>query len=186
MHQGMVQGALGSYTDALSSSSHALELARQNLDQRLIAGCTEGVGTAYRLLGETFKAEVVLNQALLEAEDSGQKYIAAVFHISLGKVHSQLGSHSIALEHLRLAEEQLTGLGSPRRVAETKLFQAAIYYRTNKFKKAVEYLTQVADLVSQLGYGGFLLADSDAVMDVLRFGAARRWGETLIPILLHG
>ncbi len=176
MHQGMVQRALGAYTDSISSSSRALELARQNLDQRLIAGSMEGLGTAYRKLGQASKAEVLLNQALLEAEDSGQKYIAAFFHISLGKVHCQLGSHSTALEHLRLAEEQLTGLKSLRRVAEAKLFQAAIYYRTNKLKEAVENLTRVADLVSQLGYDGFLLADGDAVLDVIRFGAARRVG----------
>ena len=75
-----------------------------------------------------------------------------------------------------MAEEQLTGLKSPRRVAETKLFQAAIFYRTNKLKEAKEYLTEVTRLVSQLGYGGFLVADGDVVLDVLRFRAARRLG----------
>ena len=46
MHQGMVQKALGAYTDSISSFSRALELARQNLDQRLIAEITEGLGNA--------------------------------------------------------------------------------------------------------------------------------------------
>ena len=92
---------------------------------------------------------MLLNEALLEAEDSGQRYIAPVFRISLGKAYCQLGSHSTALEHLKLAEEQLTGLKSPRRVAETKFFQAAIFYRTNKLKEAKEYLTEVTRLVSQ-------------------------------------
>lgn len=176
MNQGMVQRALGAYTDSLSSSSRALELARQLLDRRLIAECTEGLGTAYRLLGDTSKAEVLLNQALLEVEDSGQKYITAIYHVSLGKVHFKLGSNSAALEHFRLAEEQLIGLKSSRRVAETKLYQAAIYYRTNKLKDAVGYLSQVADLISQLGYDGWLLAYGHEILDVLRYGAARRVG----------
>lgn len=176
MHQGMVQRALGAYSDSLSSSSRALELARQILDQRLIAGCTESIGSIYRQLGETSKAEALLNHALLEAEESGQRYIVAVFRLSLGKVYCQLGSYSQALLHLGLAEQQLSEIKSFRRMGETKLYQAAIYYRTNRLREAMESLTQVADLVSQFGYGGFLLADGDAVLDVVRFGAARRAG----------
>ena len=48
---------------------------------------------------------------------------------------------------------------------------------------------QVARLVSELGYDGFLLAYGDEVLDVLRFGAARRvGGETfarLVTRLTH-
>ncbi len=176
MHQGMVRRALGAYADSINSFSQGLKLARQILDQRLIAGCTDGLGAVYRKLGDTSKAEVLLSQALFEAEDSGQKYIVAVFHISLGKLYCQTSSYSKALEHLKLAEEQLIALKTSRRVAEAKLFQAAVYYRTNKRREALEILTQVSDLISRSGYGGFLLADSDAVLDVIRLGAARRVG----------
>jgi tetratricopeptide (TPR) repeat protein len=172
----MIQQALGAHNDSLASSSHALEMSRQLLDQRLVAESTETLGSAYRKLGETSKAEVLLQQALLEAEESGQKYIAAIYRISLGKLYCQQGSYLQALEHLRLADAQLTGLESRRRMAEIRLYQAAIYYRTSKLKDAKEYLTQVADLVSQVGYDGFLLADGGEVLDVLRFGAVKRVG----------
>ena len=59
---------------------------------------------------------------------------------------------------------------------EAKLYQAAIYYRENKLNDALERLVEVGNLVSTLGYDGFLLADGDEVLDVLRFGAARRVG----------
>jgi LuxR family maltose regulon positive regulatory protein len=176
MNQGMIQQALGAHTDSLTSASQALEMSRQLLDQRLIAESTETVGSAYRKLGETSKAEVLLKQALLEAEESGQKYIAAIYRISLGKLYCQQGSYPQALSHLRLADTQLTGLESQSRAAEIKLYQAAIYYRTSKLKDAMEYLTQVAELVSKVGYDGFLLADGREVLDVLRFGAAKRIG----------
>jgi LuxR family transcriptional regulator, maltose regulon positive regulatory protein len=176
MNQGMIQQALGAHTDSLTSASQALEMSRQLLDQRLIAESTETLGSAYRKLGETSKAEVLLNQALLEAEESGQKYIAAIYRISLGKLYCQQGSYPQALSHLKLADAQLTGLESRRRAAEIKLYQAAIYYRTNKLKDSMEYLTQVAELVSNVGFDGFLLADSREVLDVLRFGAAKRIG----------
>lgn len=174
MNQGMIQQALGAHHDSLTSASHALEMSQQLLDQRLIAESTETLGSAYRKLGETSKAEVLLKQALLEAEESGRKYAAAIYHISLGKLYSQQGSYPQALEHLRLADAQLTGLQTRRRVAEIRLYQAAIYYRTSKLKDAIGYLTQVADLVSKAGYDGFLLADGGEVLDVVRFGAAKR------------
>lgn len=176
MNRAIVERALGGYADSLASASHALELARQLLDQRLIAESTYALGNAYRKLGETSKAEVLLKQALRESEDSGQGYIAAIYQIYLGKVYCQLGSYEQALEHLKAAEGQLKGLKSLRRVAEAKLYQAAAYYRLNKLKETVEQLNPVADLVSELGYDGFLLADGDEVLDVLRFGAAKRIG----------
>jgi tetratricopeptide (TPR) repeat protein len=176
MNQGMIQQALGAHHDSLTSASHALEMSLQLLDQRLIEESTETLGIAYRKLGETSKAEVLLELALLEAEESGQKYIAAIYRISLGKLYYQQGSYQLALEHLRLADVQLTGLESRRRVAEIRLYQAVIYYRTSKLKEATEYQTQVASLMSQVGFDGFLLADSGEVLDVLRFGSVKRVG----------
>ena len=102
----------------------------------------------------------------------------------MGKAHYQMGSYAKALEHLELAEQQLTGLHSSQRLAETKLVQAAIHYRTDKYKEAVENLTQVAGFVSRLGYNGWLLAYGAEVLDVLRFGAARQLGGEVFPRLV--
>ena len=176
MIQAIAQHALKAYADSQFSASRALKLARELLDHRLIAESTEALGNAYRSLDETSRALILLKQAVLEGENSGEMYMTACYHISLGKVYCQLASYGPAIEHFRLAETQLTELKSLRRVAETKLFQAVIYYRTNKLKDAMRYLTQVADLVSQIGYDGFLLADGDEVLDVLRYGAAKRVG----------
>jgi LuxR family maltose regulon positive regulatory protein len=177
MNQSIVERALSAYTDSLASASRALELSRQLLDQRLVAESTDALGNAYRLLGETSKAEVLLKQALLEAEDSGQKYITAIYNISLGKVYWQMDSYHQALEHLSKAETQLTELNSLRRVGEAKLYQAAVFYRTEKFKEVLHCLSEVATLMPRGSFDGFLLADGKELMDVLRFGAAKRVGE---------
>jgi LuxR family maltose regulon positive regulatory protein len=176
MNRAIVERAFGSYDDSVASASRALEMARQLLDQRLIAESTKVLGDAYRKRGETSKAEVLLRQAILESEDSGQRYIAAIYHVSLGKVCCQLGDLGQAMEHLKVGEQQLADLKNARRLAEAKLYLAAAYYRTDKLKDAVEELNGVAGLVSEVGYDGFLLADGDEVLDVLRFGAARRLG----------
>ena len=62
--------------------------------------------------------------------------------------------------------------------------KGAIHYRTDKHKEAVEKLTQVAGLVSRLGYDGWLLSYGAEVLDVLRFGAARRLGDDIFPRLV--
>ena len=173
LRKSSVQQALGAYEDSLVSASRALELARELLDQRLIGESTNILGYAFWKTGETSKAVVLLNQALTEAEQADQSYTVAIYHISLGKVYCQDGLFDQALNHLSLAEELLSDLKNPRRVAEIKLFQAAIFYRMDNLKGALERLNEVARLILELGYDGFL---GDEVLDVVRLGAARRVG----------
>lgn len=176
MNRSIVERARHAYLDSASSAARALELSKQIMDQRLIAESTNALGNAYRKLGEVSKSEALLAQAVQEAENSNQRFIAACYHISLGKVHFQLRHDAIALQHLQLAEEQLKELNSLRRVAELKLYQAAIHYRSNRLADALQRLAEVGDLISRLGYDGFLLADGDDTLDVLRYGAAKRAG----------
>ena len=182
--QATIQQALDAYEDSLASASRALKMARELLDQRLVGESTSNLGYAYFQMGETSKATVLLTQALLEAEHSDQKYIVANYHNVLGQLYCQEGSYDQASHHLNVAVEQLTEIQSFRRVAEAKLYQAAIYYRRGKPKEALERLNQVAHLISDIGYDGFLLAYGDEVLDVLRFGAAKRvGGETFIRLV---
>jgi DNA-binding SARP family transcriptional activator len=153
-----------------------LELSNQILDQRLIAESTNVLGRAYRKLGETFRAEFLLRQAVTEAEKSGQKYIAATYNISLGKVYCQVGSYTEALESLGIAEKQLNELHSLRELAEVKLYQAAAFYRCGKIKETLACLSHTQKLCPKDGFDGFLLADSGELLDVLNFGMAKRVG----------
>lgn len=184
MNRSLVQRALGAYADSLDSASQALEMSKALLDQRLIGESTNALGDAYRKLNETSKAEVLLRQALLEAENSGQKYIAAIYNISLGKVYCQVGSHNQALECLNNAEAQLTEVGSPRRIGEAKLYQAAVYLRTGKLKESLTCLSDMKALWSKDSFDGFLLADGEELLDVLRFAIAKRvGGDTLVRLV---
>ena len=182
VRQSSVQQALGAYEDSLVSASRALELARELLDQRLIGESTNNLGYAFWKTGQTSKALVLLNQALIESEQSGQKYLAASYKITLGKVHTQDRSYDQALDQLSEARELLLEMNNPRRIAEIDLFQASIFYRMGNLKEARERLNEVAGLISELGYDGFL--DGSDVLDVIRFGAARRvGGDTFIRLV---
>ena len=176
INKAIIERALGAYSDSLSSASSGLELARQILDQRLIAEATSALGSAYRKLGELSKAEVLLNQSIAEVAQSDQKYVSASYRIALAKVYCQLGSYDLALTHSKSAEDQLKELSNSRRMAEAKLCQAAALYRTGRLPDTILCLEEVSRLLSDLGYDGFLLADGDEFVDVLRYGAARRLG----------
>ena len=122
VRQAAIQQALGQNEDALASSSRALELARKLLDQRLIAESTNNIGHAYWKMGEVSKAEVLLNQALLQADESGQNYIIANYHINLGKVYCHESSYDQALGHLNKALELLADYKSIARDAEANIY----------------------------------------------------------------
>ena len=83
LRKSSVQQALGAYEDSLVSASRALDVARELLDQRLIGESTNNLGYAYWKTGQISKAVALLSQALIAAEQSGQKYIAAIYNISL-------------------------------------------------------------------------------------------------------
>ena len=174
VHRATFQGAIGDHAQSLASALQALEVSNRILDLRLIAESTNVLGGAYRKLGETSKAEFMLRQALIKAEDSGQKYIAASYNISLGKLYCQIGSYADALDRLSIAEKQLTDLNSLRELAEVKLYQAAAYYRCGKIKETLVCLNHTEKLCPRDGFDGYLLADSSELRDVLCFGIAKR------------
>jgi ATP/maltotriose-dependent transcriptional regulator MalT/two-component SAPR family response regulator len=184
MNQAIFQRAIGDHSNSLGSAHRALKLSNELLDLRQIAESTNVLGEAYRKLGETSKAEIMLRQALIEAEESGQRYIAATYNISLGKLYYQIGSYAQALESLGNAEEQLTELNSLRELAQAKLYQAAAYYRCGDIKRTLTCLSQTGALCPRDGFDGFLLADRAELQEVLRFGLAKRvdWAglETLV------
>lgn len=183
MNQGIIQLALGSFDDSIESSSRALEMARKLLDQRLVGESTNTLGEGFRKLGETSKAATLLNQALLEAQHSGQEYITAIYHISLGKVYCQEASYERAHEHFNCAKGLFEELNSNNRLAEINLFQAEIFYRTGNLDDTREHLAAASRLISEQGIDGYMLMDGREVLDVIGFGAARRiGGETFVRL----
>jgi len=62
------------YDDALAAYGEGLELARQVMEASLVLYATAGIGETHRLLGDRDKAEVLLKEAISQAEEQGQTY----------------------------------------------------------------------------------------------------------------
>ncbi|MBI3412986.1 MAG: tetratricopeptide repeat protein [Candidatus Aenigmarchaeota archaeon] len=174
--RGIMQRANGLHHDALTSLLEGLEMARSILDQRLIAEAVNGLGNTYRDLGELSKAEALLQQAIPDAEQSGERYICARYHLSLGKVYCQMGSFEEATEHLGDAKAMFGEVGSQRGLAEAKLHQGLVFYKLTQVREALVCLRELDHITQRLGYEGFLLADGAQVSELVQFGAAKGAG----------
>lgn len=176
INRGMVQRARKDYDKALESFTTGLQMAREILDHRLVAEATNGLGNTFWRAGQPDKAETLLRQAIIEMEQSGQKYLMACYSLSLGKVHSREGALREAMDCLDLAETVFCEQGSSRGVAEAKLHQAAALYRMDRTRDALARMGDLAQLLEQLGYEGFLLPDGDQAVDILRLSLAKGIG----------
>ncbi len=174
--QGIVQYAQKSFHAAIQSFLTGLTMARQILDHRLVAEATKGLGNTYRRLGEREKAEVLLHQAILEAEESHQNYFVARYLVALARVYSQSEEFAKALESLESAVQLFREQGSLRGVAEATLCKGSVLYRLGRTQEALHSVADLGKLLQGLGYEGFLVPDGDDAVDLLRLATAKDIG----------
>ncbi|MDP3061658.1 MAG: tetratricopeptide repeat protein [Chloroflexota bacterium] len=173
MTQGIVLRGQRRYQEALGKFLVGLDEARRLLDQRLVAEAVNGLGNTYRRLDQLDKAELLLGQALLQAQESDQQYLAARYQVALGKVYCQSGAFDKALHYLETAENWFGAQENLRDLAEAKLHKAWTLYRTGETERALAGIAQVGDLIAHLGYDGFLVADADEALELIRLSVAK-------------
>ncbi|MBL7165349.1 MAG: tetratricopeptide repeat protein, partial [Dehalococcoidales bacterium] len=87
--------------DALTIYNDGLELARQIMEPYYVVWAKAGIGQTYRLLGDLDKAEVLLKEAISQAEEHGQSYEATLFGTQLGIIQYERGQYESAMGTLR-------------------------------------------------------------------------------------
>ncbi len=182
--QGIVLRALGKYKEALTSFEEGLARARELRDSRLVAEATSGLGNCFRNLGEPARGQVLLEGALKEAEESGQRYAAARYHLSLSKGWCATRELLRAAREIEAARTMLAQLGIVRCLVEVGFWDGLLQFRQGKTATALQRLSEVATLVERLGYSGFLLADTKDTLELIRFGAVKQVGNGLYAHLL--
>ncbi|MBI2918262.1 MAG: tetratricopeptide repeat protein [Chloroflexi bacterium] len=182
--QGIMLRALGNYRDALSSFEEGLGRARDLQDSRLVAEATNGLGNCFRGLGEPARGEVLLKGALQEAAESGQSYFAARYHLSLSRVYCASGRFSEAAGEIEAARRIFHQCGIRRGLAEATFWEAYLNFKQGRNSEALKTLGEVEREVEALGYSGFLLAEAEDTLDLIRLGAAKHGGASLCGRLL--
>lgn len=181
---GDVRRDLGLYADAMSSYSQALELARQSLESSQVAIATAGIGECYRLLGELGKAEVLLKEALAQAQEHGQMYDANLFTLQLGIIQCQKSNYKAAQELLLCAHDVAQQAGDKETAAKCALHLAQVAYLSHHNQIATNWLRKVSELVAEIGYEEFLVVEGVGIPALLRYAASRRIGGELFTHVL--
>ena len=174
--QGLVHHAGRDYETAISNLLAGLQGAREILDHRLVAEATNGLGRAYRGMGQMGKSETLLEQAIVEAEQLGQRHCEARYRVSISDVYCQNGDFDRALKAIEPAAAIFEDQGSPRGVAEVALRRGTALYRLGRTQDALGSMTEMARLLDELGYAGFLVPDAEQAIDLVRLAVAKGIG----------
>lgn len=94
---------LGEHDHGLDDIRHAVQLFREQGDQRGEAIALDSLGTAHHLLGDESLALECLTKALRTVRASGDRRAEAEIHFNLGETHHALGQHDRARREWTLA-----------------------------------------------------------------------------------
>ena len=166
----------GSYHESLDYYQQGIELARELAEAAFVAYANAGIGETYRLLGRPDKAEVLIKEAVLQAEAQKQRYEAAVFSVRLGIIEYQRGQHDEAEKTLSCAAETLGAIEEKDALAGACFHLAQTAFLRREFDAALGWLKRVSDLCDELGYDGFLTVEGRNSVPLLQYAASKHVG----------
>jgi LuxR family maltose regulon positive regulatory protein len=147
------------YDDALAAYIEGLELARQVMEAYYVAHATAGIGETYRLLGARDKAEVLLKEAISQAEEKTQTYEATLFATQLGIIEYERGRYETAMRILYNVCDRLREIGDKYALAKAYFHLAHVSFLFKKYDQAINWLEKVSKLADELGYEDFLVVE---------------------------
>jgi two-component SAPR family response regulator len=164
------------YDDALAAYHEGLELARQVIEAYYVAYATAGIAETYRLLGASDKAEVLLKEAISQAEEQGRTYEAPLFATQLGIIEYERGRYETAMAILLSACERLREIGDKDALAKAYFHLAQASFLSKKYDLAINWLEKVSGLADELGYEDFLAVEGRNSALLIQYGASKGVG----------
>ena len=157
--------------DALATYNDGLELARQVMEPYYVAGAKAGMGQTYRLLGDLDKAEVLLKEAISQAEEHGQSHEAMLFGTQLGIIQYERGQYENAMGTLRNLFKRLASIGDRDALARAYFHFSQAAFLAKKFDVAIEWLEKTSGLADELGYDDFLAIEGRNLVPLIQYAA---------------
>ena len=164
------------YDDALAAYHEGLELARQVIEAYYVAWATAGIGETYRLLGDRDKAEVLLKEAVSQAEELGQGYEATLFATQLGIIEYERGRYETAMGTLHGVCDRLRDIGDKDALAKAYFHLAQASFLAKKYDLAINWLEKASGLADDLGYDDFLAVEGRNAALLIQYGASKAVG----------
>ena len=173
---GDVKRDLGEYDQAIELYSQGLEEARTFGEPYLVDYAIDALGTTYMLVGDLGKAEILIRHAAAETEERGGAYERGLFATSLGILSHMTGDLGRAIEHLEYAVSLLSKTGAKRELARALFHLAHVHFAGKARRRALELLEEVASLVKQMGYSGFLTVEARRCPVLTAYAASKGIG----------
>ncbi len=107
------------------------------------------IGNCKRMLGNMRDTVTVCLEALAYASRLRNADIGVHLHQLLARAYTELGGHSIALEHLAKAAVMAESLKSPLLIGQNKMLFALTLSRIGDYKHAIEYGLQAVDIYNR-------------------------------------
>ncbi|MEE8372322.1 MAG: tetratricopeptide repeat protein [Dehalococcoidia bacterium] len=165
------------YDDALAAYQEGLGLARQVMETYYVMWAKAGMGETYRLLGERDKAEVLLKEAICQAEEQDQVYEASLFTMQLGIIEYERRRYQTAIEILQGVHDRLAEVGDKDALAKACFHLAQAAFLAKEFSLAANWLEEVSELADDLGYDDFLAVEGKNAALLMQFGASEGIGD---------
>jgi two-component SAPR family response regulator len=181
---------LGRFGEALDSYNMGLDIAREVMESYYVAGAKAGLGETYRLLGDTEKAEVLIKEAISQADAQGQGYESALFNTQLAVIEYERGHHTKADRILNDILARLKDIGDKDGMAKAFFHLAQNAFLDKKYPQAIAYLKNASSLADELGYDAFFAVEGRKAVLLMEYAVAKgvsveRFSRSVEKIKLH-
>jgi len=174
--KGEVLRDLDRYDEALDAYNLGLDIAREVMESYYVIWAKAGLGETYRLLGDTDRAEVLVKEAIAQANEQGQDYESTLFTVQLGIIEYERGHCQNAARVLNDVCSRLENVGDKDGLAKTYFHLAQVAFLDKRYKDAISYLGRASNLADELGYDSFLVVEGRKAILLMEYAVAEGVG----------
>ena len=165
---------IGEHATALDMYRTALEASWSVSDVYIRVYVLSAMADTHRLAGDLQSAETAVEQAIAEAERSGGPMEMGIALLASGLVKRQQEDARKAIDTLQEAITNLELKGAWRETAVARFHLAGIYFSLKKKTLALQMLESCAQLVKEMGYDHFLVAEASHNPLLVQYASANK------------
>jgi len=163
---------LDRYDEALDSYNLSLDIAREVMESYYVICAKAGLGETYRLLGDIDKAEVLIKEAVSQADSQGQGYDSALLTTQLGVIEYERGHYAEAKTVLKDVCDELETIGDKDGLAKAWFHLAQAAFLEKKYTEAITNLRRASSLADELGYDAFFAVEGRKSVLLMEYAVA--------------
>jgi len=182
---GDVYRSLGDLDQALELHQQALETTRQAGELSVEAYALNAIGEIHRLKGALAKAREMAYASLAASQRQHLKPDTELAQLSLGVICYEGGDVQEALEWLEKARQGLEKSHVKQGLARVHFHLAQAHFLLHHSQNVRYHLCCALDLIDELGYDHFIVADARRMRSLIQYAISRQIGEDRFARLLE-